>query len=67
MFYITDFKGLTFMKGLFSMVMVSCLITSSYAQQDTVRQDTIVQQFYTASHEPLYWFSSDKNRNKATR
>jgi len=47
-------------------VLVSCFITSSYAQQDTLKSDTIVQQFYAINHEPLYWFSSDKNRNRAT-
>jgi len=55
-----------FNKWLLSFCIVSCFITSSYAQKDTVRKDTIVQQFYTVNHAPLYWFSSDKNRNRAT-
>ena len=55
-----------FNNWLLSFFIVSCFITSSYAQKDTVRKDTIVQQFYTVNHAPLYWFSSDKNRNRAT-
>ena len=55
-----------FNKWLLSFCIVSCFITSSYAQKDTVKKDTIVQQFYTVNHAPLYWFSSDKNRNRAT-
>jgi len=34
--------------------------------KDSIVKDTIVQQFYSANHTPLYWFSSDINRNKAT-
>jgi len=55
-----------FNNWLLSFFIVSCFITSSYAQKDTVKKDTIVQQFYTVNHAPLYWFSSDKNRNRAT-
>jgi len=55
-----------FNNWLLSFFIVSCFITNSYAQTDTVRKDTIVQQFYTVNHAPLYWFSSDKNRNRAT-
>ena len=55
-----------FNNWLLSFFIVSCFITSSYAQTDTVKKDTIVQQFYTVNHAPLYWFSSDKNRNRAT-
>ena len=55
-----------FNNWLLSFFIVSCFITNSYAQTDTVKKDTIVQQFYTVNHAPLYWFSSDKNRNRAT-
>jgi len=41
-------------------------VTSGYAQQDTIKKDAIVQQFYTINHELLYWFSSDKNTKRAT-
>ena len=48
------------------MFLVSFFVTTSQAQKDTVKKDSIVQQFYTVNHQPLYWFSSDKNRNRAT-
>jgi hypothetical protein len=74
MFYSTKYKCIVLHKTFLSIVLVSCFITSSYAQQDTVKKDstknstrdTIIQQFYSLNHEPLYWFSSDKNRNRAT-
>jgi len=46
--------------------MIGCFVNSSYAQPDTIKKDSIVQQFYSTNHEPLYWFSSDKNRSRAT-
>jgi len=49
-----------------SLLLVSCFIANGYAQQDTVKKDTIVQQFYSVNQAPLFWFSSDKNRSKAT-
>jgi murein L,D-transpeptidase YcbB/YkuD len=55
-----------FNKWLLSFCIISCFTASSYAQKDTVRKDTIIQQFYSVNHAPLYWFSSDKNRNRAT-
>ena len=55
------------LKRLFlSLFLVSFFVTTSQAQKDTVKKDSIVQQFYTVNHQPLYWFSSDKNRNRAT-
>lgn len=51
---------------IFLLSLVSCLVTSSYAQQDTIREDKMVQQFYTISHQPLYWFSSAKSMDRAT-
>lgn len=66
MFFSSGKKDNTLNKCLLSFILVSFFITGSYAQQDTVRKDTIVQQFYSINQEPLYWFSSDKNRTRAT-
>ncbi len=52
-------------KGVLSLVVISFLATSSFAQQDSLKEATIVNQFYSAYQKPLYWFSSVKNRNKA--
>ncbi len=52
-------------KGVQSLVVISLLATSSFAQQDSLREDTIVNQFYAAYQKPLFWFSSVKNQNKA--
>jgi len=55
------------LKNVFlSFSIVACVLTTGYAQQDTLKKDAMVQKFYTINHEPLYWFSSDKNRNRAT-
>lgn len=65
MFYHTKNSGVTF--GMFlALIIVSCFKTNSYAQQDSVKKDSFVQQFYSVNHEPLYWFSSDKSRSRAT-
>lgn len=53
-------------KSLLCFLLVSCFITSSYAQQDSIKEEAIVQQFYEFNHQPLYWFSSEKNRSRAT-
>jgi len=70
MFCNMKYKRTILFKAFLSIFLLSFFITSSYAQQDTVKKDsirdTIIQQFYSVSHEPLYWFSSDKNRNRAT-
>jgi len=59
--------GIQFFKRLHLIVLACCFATSSYAQQqDTTKEDPIVQKFYVVNHEPLYWFSSDKNLHRAT-
>jgi len=54
-----------------SLLLVSSFVVNGLAQKDTtvkgtIVNDTIVQQFYSVHQEPLYWFSSAINRNKAT-
>jgi len=66
MFYSTKNRCVALKRLFLSLFLVICFIISSYAQQDTLKKDTIVQQFYFINHEPLYWFSSEKNRNRAT-
>ncbi len=40
--------------------------TNSFAQQPVVKEEVLVQNFYALNHQPLFWFSSDKNLRKAT-
>ena len=65
MYFSSKVSSVTFRLFL-SLLFVSCFVANGYAQQDSVRKDTIVQQFYAVNQAPLYWFSSDKNRDKAT-
>ena len=51
---------------LLSVFLLGTIITNGYAQQDSVKKDSIIQKFYSVNHEPLFWFSSDKSRNRAT-
>ena len=37
-----------------------------YAYRGYPHHQRIVQQFYSVNQAPLFWFSSDKNRSKAT-
>lgn len=66
MFCSTNNRCATLNRIFLSFILVSCFITSGYSQQDTIKEDVIVQKFYAINHEPLYWFSSDKNKNSAT-
>ncbi len=49
---------------------IICLIAFSYKQQpqpiNITSNDTMVRKFYVANHGFFYWFSSGKNRRKAT-
>ena len=42
------------------------LKTNSFAQQPVVKEEVLVQNFYTLNHQPLFWFSSDKSAKRAT-
>jgi L,D-transpeptidase YcbB len=66
MIYIWDKKGSAYYKALLCFLIFGFTFSSSYAQPDTLKKDSVVQQFYTINHDPLFWFSSDKNRNRAT-
>ena len=59
-------KGSVTFRMFLSLLLVCCLMANGYAQLDTVKKDTIVQQFYSVNQAPLFWFSSDKNRSRAT-
>ncbi len=43
----------------------SLLICSSFAQHAVVKDDTMVQKFYTFTHQKLYWLSSGRNLKRA--
>jgi len=66
MYYRKQNKSIILKHIFLSLFLVSFFVTTSHAQTDTVKKDSIVQQFYSVNHQPLYWFSSDKNRNRAT-
>jgi len=66
MYYRKQNRSVALKRIFLSLFLVSSLVINSQAQKDTMVKDTIVQQFYSTNHEPLYWFSSDINRNKAT-
>ena len=51
---------------LLSFFLLGTIITNGYAQKDSVKKDSIIQKFYSVNHEPLFWFSSDKSRSRAT-
>ena len=38
----------------------------TFSQQDAAKDSLILQKFYAVNQSPLYWFSSDQNRSKAT-
>jgi len=60
-------KSWVVLKNMFlSFSIVACVLTTGYAQQDTVKQDAMVQKFYAVNHEPLFWFSSKENMHRAT-
>lgn len=51
---------------LLSFLVVGCLGFNSFAQQATVQEEAIVQNFYLQTHQQLFWFSSEENQKKAT-
>jgi murein L,D-transpeptidase YcbB/YkuD len=53
-------------KGLLSFFLISCCVANCFAQQATLKEDLMVEKFYAINHEPLYWFSSEKNIRRAT-
>ena len=66
MYYCKKSKSIILKRIFLSMFLSGFFVTTIHAQKDTVKKDSIVQQFYSANHQPLYWFSSDKNRGRAT-
>jgi len=45
---------------------ISCLISNVFAQSTVIKEEAMVQKFYSLHQKPLFWFSSDKNISKAT-
>ena len=60
------------MKNLFLFALTCCLSATCFARQGGLARDSVskvesmVQKFYILNHQPLYWFSSDKNKSRAT-
>ena len=58
------------MKELIVFITLACFFVAGFAQQPAsantgVKADSLVQKFYTVNDEPLYWFSTRKNRKRA--
>ena len=66
MLYKTRKNFFAIIQGLLSFLMINYLITNSFAQQAGAKDEAIVQKFYLLNHQPLFWFSSDKNIHRAT-
>lgn len=72
MVYIFNKVSLYFNKGFLSLILVSCFVVNSFTQEPIVKKDSVVkeeamvQKFYAINHEPLYWFSTGKDRRRAT-
>jgi murein L,D-transpeptidase YcbB/YkuD len=66
MYFILNIKSVILNRILLSFFLLGGIISNGYAQKDTVKKDTIIQKFYSVNKEPLYWFSSDKSRSRAT-
>ncbi len=51
---------------LLSVLLVGSLISNCFGQLPEVREEALVQKFYSKYRKPLFWFSSDQNIQKAT-
>ena len=62
------FRGndLIFNRIMLSLLIIGYLVTNSFAQKPENKEEAMVQKFYLRYQKPLFWFSSDKNINKAT-
>ncbi len=62
------FRGndLIFNRIMLSLLIIGYLVTNSFAQKPENKEEAMVQKFYSRYQKPLFWFSSDKNINKAT-
>lgn len=56
---------------ILSIVILSCLVASSFAQQPVkkgdidTKTDSLVREFYAINHQPLYWLSTKKDTKRA--
>lgn len=71
--YFYTMKKLNALNKVLLLFCLTCVVVgSSFAQQPILREasvvkaDTIVGKFYSLTQAPLYWFSTDKNRARAT-
>ncbi len=53
-------------RSLLSFILFSCFVINCHAQQPEIKEEAIVQKFYSLSQQPLFWFRSDKNLGRAT-
>ena len=63
MFY-TSIK-IAFNKALLFFLLINCFLSNGFAQLPEIKNDSIVQKFYSINHQQLYWLSSGKNIKRA--
>ena len=72
MLYSTHKSWLAFKQRLLLILIMSCFVAGSFAQQLAKKPDLknadslMIQKFYAIWHEPLFWFSSRKDMKRAT-
>ena len=59
-------KVFTFNRGILPFILFCCFVSNSHAQQPEIKEEAIVQKFYSISQQPLFWFKSEKNLCRAT-
>ena len=58
--------GIVLPKVLLSLFMIGYFVTCALAQQKVIQADIMVKDFYSRLHQPIFWFSSAENINKAS-
>ena len=58
--------GYRLKRCLLSILLIGFLITDCFGQYPEIKEEAMVQKFYSLHKKPLFWFSSDKNIKKAT-
>lgn len=53
-------------KKYFTVLFACCLFANSFAQQAVTIDSLMVEKFYAANHQKLFWFSSSKNIKRAS-
>jgi murein L,D-transpeptidase YcbB/YkuD len=71
MFYTSIKMGISLIKGLLTIVLISCFVTNGFTKDPTLKKDTavkkvpIVDQFYSLNRKTYFWFSTKKETKRA--